>query len=62
MIPARTATGDVEWPGPIAGPLDIPPQGIVHWYAPLAFVSVDGKGNVTAAPVDLRRKIIQLWS
>ena len=28
LIPARTATGDVEWPGPVGQPASQPPQGI----------------------------------
>jgi hypothetical protein len=53
LIPARTATGDVEWPkvtdaqgnpetdtnGNII-PVALPPHGITHYYAPLAVVSV----------------------
>jgi hypothetical protein len=62
MTPARTATGDVEWPGPFDNPQEIEPQGILHAYAPLAIVTVPGgNGNVTVG-TDLRRKIIQLWS
>jgi hypothetical protein len=50
LIPARTATGKVEWPDapgigdPVAAAL--PPHGIVHHYAPLAIISVAG-GDVT---------------
>lgn len=56
LIPARTATGDVEWPrltdaggnlmldnngSPI--PLSKPPDGVIHHYAPLAVVeSISG--------------------
>lgn len=53
LIPARTATGDVEWPkvedaqgnpetdaqGNII-PVALPPHGIPHYYAPLAVISV----------------------
>ncbi len=46
LIPARTATGDVEWPiakdnkgNPI--PVALPPHGVEHHYAPLAVISVD---------------------
>jgi hypothetical protein len=49
LIPARTATGDVEWPkerdeegNPI--PEALPPHGIEHHYAPLAIISVNGDG------------------
>jgi hypothetical protein len=55
LIPARTATGDVEWPkvtdaqgdpetdaqGNII-PVALPPHGITHYYAPLAVISVNG--------------------
>jgi len=56
LIPARTATGDIEWPTQtITGaggnvtitPLAVPPNGVTHWYAPLAVIQVEG-----AAPVD----------
>jgi hypothetical protein len=42
LIPARTATGDVEWPTAATAanrepePVALPPQGITHQYAPLA--------------------------
>lgn len=39
LIPARTATGDVEWPGDAGDPQAQPPHGIDHHYAPLAIVS-----------------------
>ena len=46
LIPARTATGDVEWPengaSPLA-PLARPPEGIAHHYCKLALVRLDGK-------------------
>jgi hypothetical protein len=45
-IPARTATGDVEWPengGSPAGPLPRPPEGIAHHYCKLALLRFDGK-------------------
>ncbi|HEY7183319.1 MAG TPA: DUF6519 domain-containing protein, partial [Blastocatellia bacterium] len=54
LIPARTATGDVEWPGPPDNPLPRLPRGVRHHYAPLALVSVDAKGVLTT--VDARRK------
>lgn len=59
LIPARTATGDVEWPkvtGPDGNPeidsqgnpipIALPPHGITHHYAPLAVVSVGTDGVV----------------
>ena len=47
LVPARTATGDVLWPRTEAGPRALPPDGIEHHYAPLARISLDGKGVVT---------------
>lgn len=49
LIPARTATGDVEWPSLTDAqgnetPLALPPHGITHYYAPLAIVSITATG------------------
>lgn len=49
LIPARTATGGIEWPTGQGGPLAVPPDGVEHHYAPLAVISVDSKGVVTVA-------------
>jgi hypothetical protein len=38
LIPARVATGDVEWPGSVKDPEALPPHGIEHHYAPLAVI------------------------
>jgi hypothetical protein len=55
LIPARTATGDVEWPAeaavdeqgaPIQSPIALPPVGIKHHYAPLANLTVSGDGSL----------------
>ena len=53
LIPARTATGNVEWPteqdatgAPV--PLAKPPDGIQHHYAPLAVITVDSGNKVTS--------------
>ncbi len=49
LIPARTATGDVEWPKLPADPKvsqPVRPHGVAHYYAPLAIISVDASGNV----------------
>jgi hypothetical protein len=61
LIPARTATGDVEWPKIKDAQNKLvpdvrPPHGVEHHYAPLAIISVDGSGGVTVE-TDLRRKI-----
>ena len=48
LIPARTATGDVEWPGTVRNPKAMPPHGVDHHCAPLAIVTVTGtKAEVT---------------
>ena len=62
LIPARTNTGDIEWPGSNDFPLALPPHGVEHHYAPLAIIKVDEKGKVTVpSNNDLRRKINKLW-
>lgn len=50
LIPARTETGDVEWPGDAADPEALPPMGIDFAFAPLAIVR--GENDV----VSLRQK------
>jgi hypothetical protein len=56
LIPARTATGDVEWPTQVIKDgqgntkkwvIALPPDGVNHYYAPLGIVSLDSAGNVT---------------
>jgi hypothetical protein len=63
LIPARTATGDIQWPqeadqdatGKTAYvPLAKSPDGIDHSYAVLAQISVDGGGVVTITSDDRR--------
>jgi hypothetical protein len=57
LIPARVATGDIEWPleldandNPIrledgrTKPLPLPPSGIHHHYAPLAILTANSSG------------------
>ena len=61
LIPARTATGDVEWPGETGAPEAVLAHGVKHYYAPLATVAVGADGKLTAGP-DCRRKLITLWS
>ncbi|MDT4331519.1 DUF6519 domain-containing protein [Methylomonas sp. MED-D] len=58
LIPARTATGDIEWPGRDDGQgnrvaLSKRPAGVEHHYAPLALIEV-GEGDVVAVTEDLR--------
>jgi photosystem II stability/assembly factor-like uncharacterized protein len=45
LIPARTATGDIEWPPFQAGanPIPQPPLGIEHHYCRLALIQFDGQ-------------------
>jgi hypothetical protein len=60
LIPARTATGDVEWPRltTAAGnlevdangnsiPITLPPHGVHHHYAPIAVIGIDAADGVT---------------
>jgi hypothetical protein len=65
LIPARVATGDVEWPKTLVpdtrdstklveDPQFIPSHGVTHHYAPLAIVTVNG-GDATDVE-DLRHK------
>jgi hypothetical protein len=60
LIPARVATGYVEWPGTVDNPASLAPHGIQHYYAPLCIVTV-ADGKVTGAGDDCRRKFKQLW-
>jgi hypothetical protein len=46
LIPARVATGDVEWPGPPEAPESRPPRGVEHHYAPLGLLAVDANEKV----------------
>lgn len=61
LIPARTATGNVEWPTELnsqgqAVALALAPDGIVHHYAPLGVITVDASGNVTNLVSDCRNQ------
>jgi hypothetical protein len=64
LIPARTATGDVEWPredpeDPESGPAAIPPQGVRHGFCALAIVATAGE-NRLAVLHDCRARFPQL--
>ncbi|MCL4705832.1 DUF4815 domain-containing protein [bacterium] len=59
LIPARTATGDVEWPGAAGEPQRVPPHGVEHHFAPLALITV---GDSDIRTHDLRRTINKLWT
>jgi hypothetical protein len=59
LIPARVATGNIEWPQVTdskgeKSPASLPPHGVEHHYAPLA-VLTPGAGANKLAPFDLRR-------
>lgn len=43
LIPARVATGDIEWPGEDTA-LVVPPKGVLHHYAPIGFIGWRGQG------------------
>ena len=55
LIPARVASGDIEWPGDSADPDARPPHGVQQVYAPLAYIAVDAGGTIT--PASLRHEI-----
>jgi hypothetical protein len=61
LIPARTATGDVEWPGTALEPEALEPHGITHHYAPLGIITVEAN-SVKNEVHDLRRKLNKLWA
>jgi len=42
-IPARTASGEIEWPKNEEGSIPISPEGIIHHYSPLALIELDQK-------------------
>lgn len=51
LIPARSATGDVEWPkttdnkGNLLS-IALPPEGVEHHYAPLSIVTIDNEEHL----------------
>ncbi len=55
LIPARTATGNVEWPRRGGEPDALPPRGVEHHYAPLAIVAFNPQ-NVLETQADCRPK------
>ncbi|NNG00299.1 MAG: hypothetical protein HKM93_13015 [Desulfobacteraceae bacterium] len=67
IIPARIATGDVQWPkemNNISNELiskALHPHGVQHYYAPIDEMTVDGKGQI-AKPKDIRRTLKKAWS
>lgn len=48
LIPARTATGDVEWPEAGGAPAPLPRHGIRHHYARLGLLSLEADGTWSA--------------
>jgi hypothetical protein len=60
LIPARTITGDVEWPRLAGNPEDLPAHGVVHHYAPLAFLSRKTQKD-EFTEYDLRRVLVPFW-
>ena len=46
LIPARVATGGIEWSSDAENSLLKPPRGIRHHYAPLGILNWDAKNNV----------------
>jgi hypothetical protein len=62
LIPARTATGDVEWPDEVDSkdnlvPALRPAHGPHHYFAPLLMVTADARGTIVET--DCRRVIPQ---
>ena len=65
LIPARTATGDIEWPPSEEDP-DKPkkcgPMRDGCWYAPLALIEKNDDGEITDTEIyDTRRQFIKMW-
>lgn len=61
LIPARVATGDVEWPGPRGNPRPRLPVGVDHAFAPLGIITIAAGGTVTL-DTPLRKTIKPLIS
>ncbi len=67
LIPTRTATGRIEWPGKGHAHYALQPHGVEHHYAPLTLVTLDSSGNVAKDSSgkemisDLRRQIVEAW-
>ncbi len=60
LIPARTKTGEIEWPRDEGRPECLRPSGIVHHYAPLARIDVDD-GEIEVID-DYRRALLRPWA
>lgn len=59
-IPARTATGEVIWPQEGGNPAFREPQGVKHYYAPLALATFKSDRSIDSL-ADLRRHIVKAW-
>ena len=55
LIPARTATGDVQWPQPG----NSGPRGVEHHFAPLAIIKLEKEGVITKANITNLRTLIK---
>jgi len=65
LIPARTATGDIEWPrdeNDPTLPAAVEPHGVEHHFAPLALITFSGGKIADKGICDLRRTLTRLWS
>jgi len=69
LIPARVATGSVEWPialdeqgNPVQDnlgntvPIAVPPKGVKHNYAPLAVINLNATGSPVLPITDCRKQ------
>lgn len=65
LIPARTETGDVEWPTQVLKDaqgnskkwvIPLPPDGVNHYYAPIGTILLDPTGAISLDPAS---KILQ---
>jgi Family of unknown function (DUF6519) len=56
LLPARTATGKLDWPAGPDGPLPRPPLGEWHAYAPLALGAATKDGILEFTQPDLRKR------
>jgi len=61
LIPAQTATGDVEWPGEVGQPEAMPPHGVEHHYAPLAVVDPAKSPQEPSAAARYTRLVTTRW-
>lgn len=54
LIPARVASGDVQWPRKNGAAVALAPHGVRHYYAPLAIIGAGDDGEATVRS-DCRR-------